>query len=645
MSPLVRSAHRRTITALVTIVGGAGVAGALFLMLSDEPAPTPAAPAASLAAPDAEEQLASDATGDAQARTVTTEDDRVHVIVSDPPAGTPAPYEVPPSAPSNVPTVVLTSRAEPYDLTSLARLGAAERLAPDTWMLTRSVLVARDAELRIDAPGTTLRLTSGTTGFASIVAFKGGLALSGAPGAPLTVTSWDPATGDVDTRLDDGRAYLRGVGARMDLAHVTATGLGFWSGRTGGVAWTGSASAPATGTALDTTVTASHYGLFVGRAADLEISGGAVRNNAVDGLLIHRGSTRVTVRDLVSTGNGRHGIAVSTGTEQVTLAGVTTTGNTGNGIRLDGAPLAEGATAGGASTAPGRDALVERATVTGNGGPGVLADGLAGLRLLDSTVTDNPDGIVVRGAAVAPRLVGNTVSAGGFGIAIRDGVTGAEVAGNTIGSSVIAVQVADAVAAVRGNTVDDATRYGISLVGVVNGSEVGDNRLAGRGPAAVDVHRVALGSNVALAEDDVAGWTVDRDNVAYLRSYVADHPLLLLWLLILVLPVAAQVRTRRRARTGIAHPYAHVPPGPPAAVAARAAADALPPAPNGSRRGATARTTGDGRTGSRYGRPATPPHHSTGPFEVVEATTQMPVTRVTIVSGEGAAPSTRTESA
>lgn len=632
-------ARRRTIVGLTAAVLAGGVAAALLLPGSFGD-PEPAAP--ELVVPGIDEQAAIDAAGESQSRLVAEEDDRVYAIVSDPPRGTPAPYEVPAIAPGTVPTMVLTPRITPYDLPALVRLGAAEQLAPNTWQLTRSVLVARDAVLRIDAPGTTLRMISGPDGFTSIIAFKGGLVLSGEAGAPLTVTSWDPVAGGTDTLVADGRAYLRDAGGRMDLENVVATGLGFWSGRTGGVAWTGSAGSAAGGSAVGTTVTASHYGLFAGRATGLEITGGAVQDNAVDGLLVHRESTGVTVRDLTASGNARHGIAVSAGTEGVALTGVTTTGNAGNGIRLDGAPLADGATASGASTAPGRDALVERATVTDNGGPGVLADGLVGLRVLDSTFTGNPDGIVVRGTAVAPRLAGNTIMADEFGIAVRDGVTGAEVAGNTIGSSVIAVQVADAVADVAGNTVDGASRYGVSLVGAVGGSAVGENRLAGRGPGAVDVNRVALGSNVALLENDESGWTVDRDDFAYWRAYLADHPLLLLWLLILLVPVVAQVRSRRRARTGLRHPYAHVPPGP------RSHAGSVPvPREPGvlsqAERVALARTVTDGRQGSRAGRPPVPRHRQPGWVEnassgTVESTTLMPITRVTIVSGEGAAP-------
>lgn len=603
---------------LAALTAGVAVAGIVGTVVLDPPAAAPvlAAPAvADVASPDAAEPVV-DAGGDAQARIVAAEDDRVYAIVSSP--SSEAPYEVPAVAPSVVPTVVLTPRERPYDLPALQRLGAVEPLDGGDWMLTRSVLVARGAQLRIDAPGAVLRLASGTAGAASIIAFKGTLTMGGAPGAPLTVSSWDPAAQAVDTVLDDGRSYIRSVGGRMDLTHVQASDLGFWSGRTGGVAWTGSAGEPGTGSATATTVQRSHYGMFTSKVDGLTISGGAVRDNATDGLLVHRESAGVSVRELEATGNARHGVAVSAGTERILLSGITANGNADTGIRLDGAPLAATASAGGASTAPGRGFTVERCTVAGNGGTGILAAGTAGLVLRDNAVSGSPDGIVVRGAVAAPELRGNTVSAGEFGIAVRDGVTDAQLTGNTVDASTVAVQVADAAATLRENTVSRAARYAVSLVGAVDGSEVQGNVMGGRGPAAIDVNRVGLGSSVAITGNDERAWTVDRDDLAYWTAYVVDHPLILLWLLILLLPIAAQLRARYR-RGERRHPYAHVPPGP---------VERMDPVDRIALGRAVAAA---GRTTSRRGHPPVPHPEP----EATESTVSMPVTRVTVVSGEG----------
>lgn len=609
--------RRSLLTALTVVVAVAGMVGTVVL---DGPTDVPARTAVpTVAEVDGSEDATApvvDPSGDAQARIVTAEDDRVFAAVGDSP-GTRAPYEVPAVAPSIVPTVVLTARERPYDLAALERLDAAARLGGGDWMLTRSVLVGRGAVLDLQAPGKTLRLVSGTAGFAALVVFRGTLTMGGAPGAPLRVTSWDPAAGAVDTELGDGRSYVRSVGGRMDLSHVDASELGFWSGRTGGIAWTGSAGEPGRGSATATVVGRSHYGMFTSRVEGLAINGGAVRDNAADGLLVHRESSGVSVRELASSGNARHGVAVSSGTERVLLSGVTAEDNGGAGIRIDGAAPAASASASGASTAPGRGFTVERSAATGNGEVGILASGAAALVLRGNTVAGSPDGIVVRGASDAPELIGNTVDAEGFGIAVRDGVTGARLTANTVTSATVAVQVSDAAATVRDTAVEGAARYGVSLVGAVDGTAVEANRLAGRGPAAVDVHRVGVGSNVTLTGNDDARWTVDRDDVAYWASYVADHPLVLLWLLILLVPVAAQVRARVRARI---------------AATARPRNPLLSPAPlvtaalDPVDRIALARAIAAGRTTSRPGHPPVPPHRPVSGG-----------TRVTVVSGDGPA--------
>jgi hypothetical protein len=623
-------------------------AGALaFATLAGDTAPMPPAdpPAAGqLAAPpppgtpEGTAPPAGDAAGQAQAALVAAEDDRILAIVSEPPPGrVSGPYEVPPLTPGGPATTVLTARTQPYDLAALERLGAARAVAPGTWTLDRSVLVGRGAVLRIVAPGAVLRLP----GLTSVVAFKGALEVAGAPEAPLTVTSWDDATGGPDRDPADGRGYLRSSGGRMDLRDLRATDLGFWSGRTGGVAWTGSAGEPGTGSATGVTAERNHYGLFSSRVVDLAVTGGAVRDNAVDGVLVHRESVGVRVVATAVSGNGRHGVAVSPGTERTTLTGVVVERNADTGVRLDGSPLAETATAGGASTRPGTGFTVEGSTVSDNGRVGVLADATAGLVLRDNAVTGSPDGVVVRGAAVDPQVVGNRVTAADVGVAVRAGVVGAQVTGNTVGPATIAVQVDDATARVGGNTVEDATRYGVSLVGAVGGAQVDGNVLGGRGLAALDVNRVALGAVVTVGLNDDTGWTVDRDEIAYWREYIAEHPVLWLWLLLLLLPLAGWWSRRRPGARAPVHPYAHVPPGPPAAGSAvPPGRPALTPADRlaltrASLRAAELRPPGradaaaDAKAdaGSDEGRPA----------DGVESTVALPVTRVTVVSGKGAA--------
>jgi parallel beta-helix repeat protein len=576
-----------------------------FFAADDAPS-EPAAPPRPTAESDAGGTLTtSTASGEKQAALVDAEDMRITQITSGSPPSQ-VPYEVA-AGPQSLPTTVLTARSRPYDLPALVRLGAAEHALDGAWVLTRSVVVAKGATLNVQQPGAVLRMTSGPGGFASIVAFKGGLMLAGDAAAPLTITSWDPITQSPDVDVDDGRAYIRAVGGRMDVSRTVISGLGFWSGRTGGLAWTGSATAPSMGSLADADISRNHYGVFTSRSTDLVLSDSAVYDNDLDGVLVHREATRLTARNITTTGNGRDGIALVRGAAHIAISGVTAARNAGDGIRIDGSPLAETATAGGASTARGAWYLVERSTASDNAGSGIEVVSADGLVISGNTVSGSVDGIVVRGPATMPQITGNTVDATGFAIAVRAGVTGARLRDNTVGSAAVGLSIADSVAEIGANTVT-ASRYGMSLVGDVSGTSVIANRVTGRGLAAVDLNRIAVGATADVAGNDQDGWVTDRDNVQYWTGYAEDHPLLLLWLLILLIPIAARLWATRRRRAA-AHPYENVAPGP-------AASEALARAP----------------LTLVHSAPRPPARRP----DDVPVTTALPVTRVTVVSGQGA---------
>jgi hypothetical protein len=156
-----------------------------------------------------------------------------------------------------VDTLVLTEGGRAYSLRDLFTRGAAVTQRDGAVLVTVNVFVAPGARLSIDAPGSALRLRSERSGFVSLVAWKADLSLSGAGGAPLRVSSWDPTSQSVDTEVLDGRAYIRNVSGDMRIEQVRASDLGFWSGRTSGMAWTGSARTAATGSIADSTFTAT----------------------------------------------------------------------------------------------------------------------------------------------------------------------------------------------------------------------------------------------------------------------------------------------------------------------------------------------------------------------------------------------------
>jgi hypothetical protein len=440
-------------------------------------------------------------------------------------------------------TLVLTPAGLAYDLTDLVALGAAEEQPDGAVLITRHVFVAPGARLLVDAPGTTLRLRSEPSGFASLVSWKADLVLGGEEEDRLQVTSWDPVLGAPDKEVADGRAYVREISGDMSVAYTTVSHLGFWAGRTSGVAWTGSSSTAATGRVVDSVFQDNHYGAFASQGQGLEVLRTAFVGNTVDGLSLHRRTTETTVTGSVSHGNGRHGFSADQASNSVVFKQVTAARNGAYGIFFSGTPLAEGMSAGGASLEAYGDVRIDGGRLVGNGRAGVrVVDGF-GVTIHGTRVADNGDGIVLVGTE-APTSVQEVTVTGmhRFGISVDGG--SANLSGNDVTGSGTAIRVRDAEAEVRGNTVSSATAHGISVVGAAAGSVIQDNTLGGRGPSGLDTFRVPEGVTVHTEGNDVEGWETDRDNWTYWSTFIPNHPMLVLWVVLLGLPVGLALRAR-----------------------------------------------------------------------------------------------------
>jgi Periplasmic copper-binding protein (NosD) len=482
------------------------------------------------------------------------EDRRLLGLVASVRPGSP-PYTVPLDGAD---TLVLTSRGLAYGLTDLVALGAAQAQPDGAVLLTRNVFVAPGARLVVEAPGTALRLRSEPAGFVSLVAWKADLLLAGAPGQRLQVTSWDPGAGAPDQQVEDGRAYVRNVSGRMTVRQTDAEHLGFWAGRTGGMAWTGSSTTVATGAITDSTFRDNHYGAFASQGERLEVDRAVFAGNAVDGLALYRSTEATTVRSSLARDNGRHGFSADRGSESVSYAQVAAVRNRAHGVFFNGAPLAVGQSAGGAPLHAYGEVTVDGGLLEGNGRAGLRVLAGAAVTVRGTRVAGNRDGIEVVDTA-APTTVEGTVVSGPhrFGISVDGG--SATLAGNEVTGSGTAIRVRDADAAVRGNTVSAATAHGVSVVGAAAGSTVEGNTLAGRGPSGLDTFRVDARQPVELAGNDLDGWETDRDNWAYWSTFVPNHPMLVLWVVVLGVPVALALRARRRPVAPGAAPYPDVP--------------------------------------------------------------------------------------
>jgi hypothetical protein len=454
----------------------------------------------------------------------------------------------------DVDTLVLTEGGPAYDLGDLVALRAAEAQPDGAVLLTVNVLVAPGARLTIDAPGSSVRLRSEPSGFVSLVAWKASLSLSGAAGAPLRVSSWDRDRQSVDSEVLDGRAYIRDVSGDMRIQDVYASDLGFWAGRTSGVAWTGSARTAASGSIAASVFSANHYGAFVSRGADLSVTGSSFVRNAVDGLSLHRGTATTTIRSTSALDNGRHGFSAAKGSVGLALTHVTAAGNAAYGIYFDGTALSEGASVGGASLRTYGGIEIAGGVLRNNGKAALRVVNGNDVSVRGTRVMDNRDGIVLADTA-APTTVQDVVVGGKhrLGISVTGGA--AAVSDNRVIGAQTAIQVRDATAAVTENVVADASNHAVSMVGEASGSSLVDNTISGRGPSGLDVYRLDPGVTVGQSGNDVRGWTRDRDDWAYWSTFIPNHPMMLLWVVLLGLPLAfARQNRRRRIPVGTA-PY------------------------------------------------------------------------------------------
>lgn len=538
-----RPSWRTRAAMTLSLLAGAGlVAGALYAPgLLGEAAPLPALAHTDPARPDP----AQVESARAQAALVAGEDRRLLAQLRAVPWNT-GPYL---DLAHGAPALVLTPSRSPYDLGSLLALGAATRVDPDIVELTTSVLVAPGAELLLHAPGTTVRMASDDTGFTSIVGWKGTVALTGDPGRPLTVRSWDTTGPDRTAR--DGRAYVRVVGGELRTSEVTLLDLGFWSGRTGGLALTGDDANAATGSILDTQVRGGHYGLYSEDSEDLLVQRSGFDDSAADGVLLHRGTTGAHVSDSSARGNGGSGVAADRGASALSLRAVVAEDNAADGIRLDGRPLAELPGPAGMSLDGFAGFQVLDSASRSNGGSGILVWDADDVVVRDNEVRSGGEGIVVRGTSQRVRVQANTVTrTAGTAVAVRDGARLVEVDRNTIFGAHTGVQVRDAVARVRDNVVDDARVHGLSFQGAANGSSAERNSLSGQGTSSLDLRRLAPGATVTAGGNLDEGWQVVRSGEQRLRDLLG-HPLLALWALLFLAPVVATAFTRRRTRAEV----------------------------------------------------------------------------------------------
>ena len=379
-------------------------------------------------------------------------------------------------------------------------------MSDGSFLLEEHIIVMPRATLHLSAPkGLTLRLASSPDGFATIVAAGGQIQLAGEQGAPVKVTSWNTTKGTVDDVTTDGRAYIRAIGGQFDANYAELTALGFWSGRTGGLALTGTdrpdtgaitptgsggqgesslldgvtlqpadaSSPPTTSPDLGYTVPAQDYvsvrlqhvvvdhdafGLFVSGANGLQITDSKFTDNVLGGVVLHRAVTNAAITNTVSSRNVGDGFTIDRASTGINVSSSTANDNTGSGFRLSGRPLADGPSAVGSSLESYGNNSVSGSTASGNGQYGIELIGGVNIGVQNSTVSNQNMGIVVKGPAKKISIVGNTVrDSDEHAVTLVDGVTGSTVTGNVLERSSTGIYLRDSVGLVKANSVLDAS--------------------------------------------------------------------------------------------------------------------------------------------------------------------------------------------
>jgi parallel beta-helix repeat protein len=462
---------------------------------------------------------------------------------------------------SGVSTLVLPGPAN-YTIADLQSAGAVVPLTQGGFLLVYSVLVGSGASLTLGGSSVPrLLMEASDSGFTSLVTWGGTLSLYGEfPESPLTIMSWNRKTNLPADDRSYGRPYIRAVGGKLDLKNVRASYLGFWSGRTGGVAWTGISSRASTGSATSSMFIRNTYGAFVSRSNHVEFLDDLFQQNELDGLRLHRNALNSTVVNSAAARNGGNGFVVSRGATGNVLRGDLAINNGSNGFLLNGQSLARGAGPDGGQTTASVGTVLENSNAQNNARTGILLEGGSGTIIRANLVCGPVAGIAVRQGATDTFIVGNEVRCGGrVALSIGPGVTGTTVARNLLTNARIGMLIRNSPGVrIMNNSITATNVFGISVRGVSPGVVGTDNVIAGKGLQAIDTRAGAL--EPTMLRTDVSGWS-HRASVS-LVSYLRYHPLITTWLIILVLVVLSTffVRIKRRP----VRPYAYTVPWTPA---------------------------------------------------------------------------------
>ncbi|WP_232793935.1 right-handed parallel beta-helix repeat-containing protein [Pseudofrankia saprophytica] len=455
----------------------------------------------------------------------------------------------------SLPTVLLPARSEPYTAADVIDAGGGRREVDGAVLFTANVLVGPQARLVINSQATELRLASGPTGFATVAAWRGALEFVGAsPDHKLPIVGWDVQNLRPDTTTVDGRSYIRTMGGELIVRNVDASNLGFWTGRTGGIAWTGSKGEPSSGGAADSIFRNNIYGAYISGSEGIQMIGVRLEDNERSGLGVHRDATGTLISGVTAARNHGDGMTIDRASGSRVMRS-TVTDNSGDGITVDGRGLGVVATATGVQVNQIKDTLIDSNTVSGNGRYGIRVVGGENAVVRANKVTGSQVGIIVKSGANGTQITDNKVNdASETGIQVGPDARRTAMVNNTMTDSQRGIVVQDATTNILSrNRVTGATDYAILIRGQATDTKIQNNTLAGRGWRAIDI-RKALGINTREVHDNsTGGWVSLKPHHWY--TLIEQHPALLVWGIVVLLPIFGWWSRRRARKRPAAHPY------------------------------------------------------------------------------------------
>lgn len=518
-------------------------------------------------------------------------------------------------------TLVLPSRNNetPYTIKDLAAVENGrylKRLKDGSYLLGVHVFVADGARLHLRGP-LTLRMGSLPGSFSSIIAFGGDIEIKGSARRPVRITSWDVRTQKPDRITTDGRAYIRAVGGEFEMTYTHVSHLGFWSGRTGGIALTGTerpasvyrhrtkeqrhqdkqerlantkgeqgesnfgdvetipigpgtashvlADELVSGSIKNSVINGDAYGIFVSGSNQTQIIDNRILNSLVHGVFMHRFAKNATIEATKVIGSGGDGFVLSRATEKVKVIDSLAERNGRNGFTLNGRALASGPSASGESLAVYGDSSVSNSVARNNKRYGIEVLGGSRLAVQTNEVIGGDMGIVVREGAGGVQISGNRLTdQRRQAIALRDGATGAHVAGNTITGTITGIYLRDSNGMIVGNKITTLPAlkapkaHGITVVGDAEGSEITRNTLIGAGTSAISVARA--NDRLNTHNNDEEQW--DDTSSLWVKVKRFIKPMNVIWAAVILLIVVSAFRARgvaerRQHGQGIRDPYEH----------------------------------------------------------------------------------------